>query len=130
VVVETSVRKKQLGLDLELSGVARGLDPTRAIFAHHGGDVGDVHTVNMYLNMIPLQEREEWLSAWAASGEMPFMAVEFGPPLSNTFLRGRNGFGKRILTEPFVTEYAAMYLGRDAYAAETEAYRKAMQTRF
>lgn len=110
--------------------VARALDPSRPIFTHQGGDVGDVHTINMYLNLIPLQEREEWLSDWAASGEMPLMPVEFGVPQFNTFLRGRNGFGNSILTEPLLTEFAAIYRGRQAYAAEAPAYREGILSRF
>ncbi|HEV7298430.1 MAG TPA: hypothetical protein VGN72_03630 [Tepidisphaeraceae bacterium] len=110
--------------------IARALDPTRAIITHQGGDVGDVHTINMYLNLIPLQEREEWLSEWVESGEMPLMPVEFGVPQFNTYLRGRNGFGGSILTEPWLTEFAAIYFGREAYAAEPDEYRQGMRTRF
>ncbi len=98
-------------------------DPTRPVFTHHGADVGDLHTVNMYLNLIPLQEREEWLSAWAKDGDLPFMAIEFGTPFHATFLRGRNGFGEAIFTEPLATEFCAIYLGADAYGMETTAYR-------
>ncbi len=98
-------------------------DPTRPVFTHHGADVGDLHTVNMYLNLIPLQEREEWLSEWVQRGDLPFMAIEFGTPFHATFLRGRNGFSQAIFTEPLATEFCAIYLGIDAYAMETSAYR-------
>ncbi|MCU0394496.1 MAG: hypothetical protein MUF29_01195, partial [Chitinophagaceae bacterium] len=72
-------------------------DNTRPIFTHHGAYVGDLHTVNMYLNLLPLQEREEWLSEYAEKGTMPFMPIEFGTPFENTFLRGRNGFAKSVV---------------------------------
>ncbi len=42
------------------------LDPTRVYYSHAGADTGDVYTMNCYLDLLPLQEREDWLSAWAA----------------------------------------------------------------
>ena len=108
----------------------RVLDPTRPVFTHEGGDVGDVFMVNTYLNLLPLQEREEWLSAWSKSGDMPYMAIEFGTPLFTTFLRGRSGFGNAVVSEPFLTEYSAIYLGADAYRNETSEYRANYVQRF
>lgn len=102
----------------------RPLDPTRPIFMHQGGDVGDVFTTNTFLDMIPLQERTEWLSHWRGNGAMPFMAVEFGTPLLATFMRGRNGFDEAVLSEPLMTEFAAIYLGPDAYRQEPAPYRQ------
>lgn len=108
----------------------RAHDPTRPVFNHHGGYIGDVHTINMYLCLLPLQEREEWPSHWAEHGRMPFMAIEFGTPLHATFMRGRNGFGESIVSEPLMTEFCATYLGRAAYEMETAAYRAAIRNRF
>lgn len=105
-------------------------DPTRPVFTHQGADVGDLHTVNMYLNLVPLQEREEWLSEWARKGDLPFLAIEFGTPFHATFLRGRNGFGEAIYTEPLATEFCAIYLGTTAYAMETDAYRARIASSF
>jgi beta-galactosidase len=105
-------------------------DPTRPVFFHHAGGLGDVYTVNMYLNLMPLQEREEWLSAWAQDGEMPFMVVEFGTPLHVSFHRGRTDFGEARCTEPWLTEFAAIYLGRRAYELETPGYRTEIAARF
>ena len=31
-----------------------------------GPYTGDVYTMNCYLDLLPLQEREDWLSEWAA----------------------------------------------------------------
>ncbi len=98
-------------------------DPTRPVFTHQGAYVGDVHTVNMYLNLLPLQEREQWLSEWAASGQMPFMPVEFGCPLNVTLTRGRNGGANAGASEPLMTEFCAAYLGRRAYELERPEYR-------
>lgn len=114
----------------DMLAILKKHDPTRPVFTHHGGGVGDVYTLNMYLNLIPLQEREEWLSAWAQQGEMPFLVVEFGTPLHVTFMRGRTDFPGAVVTEPLVTEYCAIYLGREAYRLETPEYREAIRRMF
>jgi beta-galactosidase len=114
----------------EALGIVKSHDPTRPIFTHHGADVGDLHSVNMYLNLIPLQEREEWLSDWVRNGDLPFMCIEFGTPFHATFLRGRNGFGEAIFTEPLATEFCAIYLGTEAYSLETPSYRKRIVNSF
>ncbi|HEU0228043.1 MAG TPA: glycoside hydrolase family 2 TIM barrel-domain containing protein, partial [Arachidicoccus soli] len=105
-------------------------DPTRPVITHHGTYVGDVHTLNFYLDLIPLQEREEWMSYYANHGQLPFIGIEFGTPLFCTFLRGRNGFGNNIKSEPLVTEFAAMYLGNDAYTKEPQNYRSLLRNNF
>ena len=109
---------------------SRQLDPTRVYYSHAGADAGDVYTMNCYLDLIPLQEREDWLSAWAESGEMPISMVEFGTPMDCTFRRGRHGFYSNITSEPLLTEYAAIYFGTDAYAAEEPKYRQYLRGLF
>jgi beta-galactosidase len=110
--------------------VVKKHDPTRPVFTHAGGHVGDVYNTNTYLNIIPLQERAEWLSDWATNGETPFWAVEFGTPLGTTFLRGRHDDGQAEGTEPFVSEYCAIYFGKDAYKNEMDEYRQQIRTKF
>ena len=100
------------------------LDPTRVYYSHAGAYVGDIYTMNCYLDLIPLQEREEWLSAWAESGEMPISMVEFGTPMDCTFRRAREGFTSNITSEPLLTEFAAIYYGTNAYSAEEPKYRQ------
>ncbi len=100
-------------------------ETARPVTTHHGASVGDFQACDSYLNMIPLQEREEWLSAWAGDDEAgPYMNIEFGTPWSATFHRGRNSGGHARVTEPFLTEYCAIYFGSDAYRDEGEAYRR------
>lgn len=101
----------------------RKLDPTRLSYSHAGAYTGEVYTMNCYLDLLPLQEREEWLSDWAGSGQMPVSMVEFGTPVDCTFRRAREGFTSNITSEPLLTEYAAIYFGEDAYAAEEPKYR-------
>jgi beta-galactosidase len=106
------------------------LDPTRVYYSHAGAYTGDVYTMNCYLDLIPLQEREDWLSEWAKSGEMPISMVEFGTPMDCTFRRGRHGFTTNITSEPLLTEYAAIYFGNEAYASEEPKYRQYLHDLF
>jgi beta-galactosidase len=106
------------------------LDPTRIYYSHAGACTGDVYTMNCYLDLLPLQEREDWLSEWAKSGEMPVSMVEFGTPMDCTFRRGRHGFTSNITSEPLLTEYAAIYFGNDAYNLEEPKYRQYLHDLF
>jgi beta-galactosidase len=106
------------------------LDPTRVYYSHAGAYTGDVYTMNCYLDLLPLQEREDWLSAWAESGEMPIAMVEFGTPMDCTFRRGRHGFQSNITSEPLLTEFAAIYFGPEAYTAEEPEYRQFLRRLF
>lgn len=108
----------------------RQLDPTRIYYSHAGACTGDVYTMNCYLDLLPLQEREDWLSEWVKSGEMPVSMVEFGTPMDCTFRRGRHGFTSNITSEPLLTEYAAIYFGNDAYASEEPKYRQYLHDLF
>ncbi len=114
----------------ELFDGLRKLDSTRACYSHAGAYTGDIYTMNCYLNLIPLQEREEWLSAWAENGEMPVSMAEFGTPMDCTFRRGRHGFESNITSEPLLTEFAAIYFGAGAYAAEESKYREYLHSLF
>lgn len=122
--------RPRIAAGMRLIDTVKALDPTRPATTHHGGPIGDFQTVNHYLNLMPLQEREEHPSEWARDGDVPFMSIEFGVPFSLTFTRGRNGYGNAAITEPLVTEHAASYLGPKAYALETPAYRANLARRF
>ncbi|MGO8699083.1 MAG: sugar-binding domain-containing protein [Limisphaerales bacterium] len=99
------------------------IDPTRVYYSHAGAYAGDIYTMNLYLDFLPIQEREDWLSAWAERGQMPIDMVEFGTPMDCSFRRGRHGFASNITSEPLLTEMAAIYFGNDAYSGEESAYR-------
>jgi beta-galactosidase len=114
----------------ELFAGLKRLDPTRVYYSHEGAYTGDVHSMNCYLDLLPLQEREDWLSAWAKSGDMPITMTEFGTPTGCTFRRGHDGFGSNIHSEPLLTEYVAIYFGADAYGSEGSKYRQWIQSQF
>jgi beta-galactosidase len=122
------LRNAQAGM--EAINIIKKHDPTRPVATHHGTYVGDIHTLNFYLNLLPLQEREEWMSFYADHGKLPFIGIEFGTPLFCTFLRGRNGFGNNIQSEPLVTEFATMYVGNEAYRKEPQNYRALIKNNF
>ncbi len=106
------------------------LDPTRVYYSHAGASAGDVYTMNCYLDLLPLQEREDWLSDWSSSGEMPICMVEFGTPMDCTFRRRRHGFESNITSEPLLTEFAAIYFGTAAYSSEEAEYRQYLHDLF
>lgn len=106
------------------------LDPTRVYYSHAGAYAGDVYSMNLYLDMLPLQEREDWLSHWAENGIMPITMTEFGTPMDCSFRRGREGFESNITSEPLLTEYAAIYFGTAAYADEESKYRQYLHDLF
>ncbi len=106
------------------------LDPTRVYYSHAGADTGDFYTMNCYLDMLPLQERADWLSEWAKNGQMPIGMCEFGTPMDCAFRRGHNDFNNNIVSEPLLTEYAAIYFGTGAYTAEEPKYRQYLHSLF
>ena len=114
----------------EMFDAIKKLDPTRVYYSHAGGYTGDVYSMNCYLNLIPIQEREDWLSEWAKSGEMPITMTEFGTPMDCTFRRGHHGFSSNITSEPLLTEYAAIYFGTDAYTSEEPKYQQYLHDLF
>lgn len=122
--------QKNADAGLEAINIIKKNDPTRPVFSHHGTYIGDVHTLNFYLGFSPLQEREEWMSAYAEKGQIPFIGIEFGTPLFCDFLRGRNGFGSNILTEPLITEFTAAYFGNKAYTTEPLFYKNTIKNNF
>jgi len=128
--VEDQRLRAKTPLGNEAFAAMKSADPTRPVMVHQGGTFGDVYSLNSYLNMIPLQEREEWISEWSKTGEMPYMVVEFGTPLHATMMRNRQGFNKVIVSEPWMTEFAAIYFGKQAYELETTAYKGKIREQF
>ncbi|MCX7818704.1 MAG: hypothetical protein N2652_05785 [Kiritimatiellae bacterium] len=100
--------------------IARRLDPDRPIYHHHSGNLGDLYTVNIYLNWAPLQERSDWLAHWSTAGRKPMFFVEWGLPhiASWSSYRGPLFIWRNpALQCAWVAEFAAAYLGGRAYAS-------------
>jgi beta-galactosidase len=122
--------QKLMAANIDMFNGLRHLDPTRLYYSHAGADTGDFYTINCYLDEIPLQEREDWLSEWAKDGVMPLGMCELGTPMDCAFRRGRMGFERNITTEPLLTEYAAIYFGNEAYTGEEPKYRQFLHSLF
>ncbi len=120
--------KKAAAMAREAISMIKQQDPTRPAFSYAGDVLGDIYSINCYLNFQPLQEREDWLSDWAKSGDTPLQCVEFGTPWSASLMRGR--WGQSANTEPLMTEYCAIYLGPVAYSLETDRYRRMITKSF
>jgi len=97
------------------------IDPTRPIL-FHASDVGEVVGLNMYLNLMPVQEQKDFLEVWASEKDYPLAMVECGIPYYGTAMRYRRVGFPPYQCAPFVTELAAAYLGREAYALERDEY--------
>ncbi len=106
---DSGAARKQLSTR-RAAALCKQADPTRLVYAHADGNLGDIGSGNCYPNWTPLQEVEEYPLAWYKDGDMPWFAVEYGV-YSGSFYKD-----KSLL----LTEYAAMYFGDQAYDRETE----------
>ena len=107
---------KQVSYWKKATSAYRQLDPTRAYIGHND-DSGDIAAPFIFMNWMPEQEYLEYLTNWAAHPGRPIMGSECGTPLF-----GGDILRREIIKDPLVTEYAAMRLGDQAYALETDAY--------
>ncbi len=65
---------------LKAQSIVEHLDPTRVVYHHSSGTLGNTHTNNLYLDFVPIQERSDWFEHWATEGVKPLMFVEYGVP--------------------------------------------------
>lgn len=56
------------------------IDATRPVYHHESGNLGELITLNCYLNWVPAQERSDWLEHWEKAGAKPLILVEWGMP--------------------------------------------------
>ena len=100
------------------AAIARSIDPTRPIYHHQSGNLGDMHTVNIYLNWAPRQERSDWLEHWATDGVKPVFFVEWGLPHISSWssFRGPEFIWRfEAFQSVWDSEFAADYVGQEAY---------------
>jgi hypothetical protein len=98
--------------------IARSIDPTRAIYHHQSGNLGDMHTVNIYLNWAPMQERSDWLEHWSSNGVKPMFFVEWGLPHISSFSSHRGPsfiWRSKAFQQIWDSEFAAAFFGEAAY---------------
>lgn len=93
----------------DLVTAAKTVNPNVLYYSHSDGNTGEIASANLYLNWVPLQERESWPSRWAKQGHFPFQACEFGHPYQDSWYKdGRD----------LISEYCAIYYGEEAYRQE------------
>ncbi|MDX9980218.1 MAG: glycoside hydrolase family 2 TIM barrel-domain containing protein, partial [Lentisphaeria bacterium] len=99
--------------------IAKALDPTRPVYHHQSGNLGDMHTVNIYLNWAPPQERDDWLAHWEANGRKPMFFVEWGLPHISSWssYRGPQFIWRCLAFQSlWDAEFSAPFIGERAYA--------------
>jgi hypothetical protein len=108
--------------------IAKSLDPSRPVYHHQSGNLGDMHTVNCYLNWAPIQERSDWLEHWSAHGVKPLFFVEWGLPHISSWssYRGPQFIWRcEAFQSLWAAEFAAQFWGDNAYL-DTPAAVKAL----
>ena len=104
------------------AAIARALDPTRPVYHHESGNLDDFHTVNIYLNWAPVQERSDWLAHWSAEGVKPLFFVEWGMPHISSWSSYRGPlfiWRKAGYQSLWASEFAAALRGDAAYEGDT-----------
>lgn len=86
--------------------IGREFNPHILFYGHADGNGGDISGANLYLNWTPMQEREDWFSSWAESGDYPYQAAEYGQPYWACWWAGGSFFP---------VEHAARYFGDATY---------------
>ncbi len=106
--------------------IAKALDPTRPVYHHESGNLGDMHTVNCYLNWAPLQERSDWMEHWSTQGVKPIFFVEWGLPHISSWssYRGPQFIWRcEAFQSLWAAEFAAQCWGDAAYLDDAAAVK-------
>jgi len=109
------------------------LDDSRPVYHHESGNLGEIFSINCYLNWVPAQERSDWFAHWELNGRKPLMLVEWGNPhiASWTSYRGPGFLWRdKGVQCMWFNEYNAAILGETAYrTSERKELRYRRQTR-
>ncbi len=109
-------------LGLKAQAIVERLDPSRVVYHHSSGTLGHMHTLNLYLDFVPIQERSDWFEHWATEGVKPLMFCEYGVPwgINWTMYRGwykgvRSWGSARLPWEFCEGEWNSQFLGDRAF---------------
>ncbi|MEW6302680.1 MAG: hypothetical protein AB1705_04365 [Verrucomicrobiota bacterium] len=113
---------RNAAMAVRAEAIIQRLDPGRIVYHHSSGNLGSMHTMNFYLNFVPIQEMSDWFEHWATVGVKPAFMVEFGVPFSwdwtmyRGWYKGERSFGSaQVPWEYCVAEWNAQFLGDRAY---------------
>ena len=102
--------------------IVKQFDSTRVIYHHSSGNLGQMHTNNLYLDFVPIQERSDWFEHWATEGVKPLYLCEYGAPwgMNWTLYRGwykgeRDFGGAKVPWEFCAAEWNSQFLGDKSY---------------
>ncbi len=109
-------------LALRAEALVKRFDPGRIVYHHSSGNLGSMHTVNFYLNFVPIQELSDWFEHWATKGVKPVFPCEYGVPFTwdwtmyRGWYKGERSFGSaRVPWEFCLAEWNAQFLGDRAF---------------
>jgi hypothetical protein len=107
---------------LKAQAIVERLDPTRVVYHHSSGNLGNMHTNNLYLDFVPVQERSDWFEHWATEGTKPLLLCEYGVPwdinwtMYRGWYKGVRSWGSARLPWEFCTgEWNSQFLGDRAF---------------
>jgi len=107
---------------LRAQAIIESIDPSRIVYHHSSGNLGTMHTMNFYMNFVPIQEMDDWYEHWATQGVKPAFMVEYGVPFSwdwslyRGWYNGERSFGNaQVPWEVTMAEWNAQFLGDRAY---------------
>ena len=107
---------------LKAQAIVERLDPTRVVYHHSSGNLGNMHTNNLYLDFVPIQERSDWFEHWGTEGVKPLLLCEYGVPwdINWTMYRGwykgvRSWGSARAQWEFCMGEWNSQFLGDRAF---------------
>jgi hypothetical protein len=110
------------GLALRAEAIVKGLDPGRVVYHHSSGNLGSMHTMNFYLNFVPVQEVSDWFEHWATRGVKPVFPCEYGVPFSwdwamyRGWYKGKREWGSAQVPWEFcLAEWNAQFHGDRAF---------------
>jgi hypothetical protein len=107
---------------LRAEAIIRRLDPTRFVYHHDSGNLGSMHTVNFYVNWVPIQEMSDWFQHWATLGVKPVFPCEYGVPymwdwsMYRGWYKGKRVYGDALAPWEFcLAEWDAQFLDARSY---------------
>jgi beta-galactosidase len=107
---------------LRAEAIVHAMDPSRVIYHHSSGNLGQMYTSNFYTNFSPMQELSDWFEHWATVGVVPAFLVEFGVPCTwdwsmyRGWYDGQRAFGSGAVPwELCIAEWNAQFHGDRAF---------------